>query len=435
MDNSKLSFFQIAVMGTFVVFAAAAIFTFAIYSGSPSSAFQEVVIWGTVDDRSMKNFLQDVGVDRNEFREVEYVQKNEETFEEELTEAIAEGVGPDLFILSEDQIVSQQAKIVVIPYETISEREFKDTFIEEGELLLTEEGILGFPLYVDPMVMYWNRDIFSREGLATPPQYWDEFFDVSQRITKYDEARNIEQSAVALGEFQNIDHAHQLFSTLLIQAEMPITEYDEFGELLSVLDDKRQFSSSPTISVLRFYTEFANPVKGSYSWNRSFKGSKDAFLNGQLALYFGFASEAEEIEQRNPNLNFDIALLPQVRDARRNATYGRLSSLAIPKGSKNVQGAFFAAQALTEPSIAQALSLELSLPSARRDLLLGKPQNAFEETAFSAALIARSWLDPDVAATKVIFREMVESVTSGREVIDDAVRVADRQLQKVIEGR
>ena len=57
----------------------------------------------------------------------------------------------------------------------ISERDFKNTYIEEGELYLAANGILGLPITVDPMVMYWNRDIFSSAAIAAPPSYWDEF--------------------------------------------------------------------------------------------------------------------------------------------------------------------------------------------------------------------------------------------------------------------
>jgi hypothetical protein len=44
----------------------------------------------------------------------------------------------------------------------------------------------------------------------------------------------------------------------------------------------------------------ASSVRPEYSWNRSLPNSSDAFANGDLAIYFGFASEyAKMKEKRN----------------------------------------------------------------------------------------------------------------------------------------
>ena len=59
-------------------------------------------------------------------------------------------------------------------------------------------------------------------------------------------------------------------------------------------------------SVLRFYTQFADPAKETYSWNKTFQNDKNAFISGKLAFYFGYASEYKDIQQKNPNLRFDI---------------------------------------------------------------------------------------------------------------------------------
>jgi len=435
MGDSKLSVFQIAVMGIFVVFAAAAIFTFAMFSGGSVTSFPPVTIWGTFDEREVNAYLNDIGRTVPELKEVTYIEKNENGFREELIEAIAEGTGPDLFLLSQHEIIQQREKIIPIPYDSYSERTFKDTFIEEGELFLSSNGTLAFPLTIDPMIMYWNRDIFTREGLAQPPKYWDETFSVAQSLSTYDEARNITQSALSLGEFGNIDHASELFSAILIQSGMPIVVLNDEDELMSVLDDTLQFSSSPTVSATRFYTEFSNPSKSTYSWNRSLASSKNAFLNGDLAVYFGFASEVTELQQRNPNLNFDVALFPQVRDSGTSATFGHMRGVAIPKGTANIEGAFFVMQALVDNESARLFSERLNLPPVRRDLLSEPQGNAYREIAYKSALMATAWLDPSRLQSAIIFKDMVESVTSGRESLNNAARIADRQLQNLIEKR
>ena len=110
--------------------------------------------------------------------------KNPSTFTQELEEALASGRGPDLFMLTDDEILQQSERIITIPFNTVSARSFKDTFVEEGELFLNAEGILAFPFTIDPMIMYWNRDIFSRSGVAKPPAFWDELITLAPHILR-----------------------------------------------------------------------------------------------------------------------------------------------------------------------------------------------------------------------------------------------------------
>ena len=57
-------------------------------------------------------------------------------------------------------------------------------------------------------------------------------------------------------------------------------------------------------SVLKFYTDFADPLKDVYSWNKSFSNSRDAFSAENLVFYLGYASELQSLINKNPNQNF-----------------------------------------------------------------------------------------------------------------------------------
>jgi ABC-type glycerol-3-phosphate transport system substrate-binding protein len=40
------------------------------------------------------------------------------------------------------------------------------------------------PLFVDPIVLYYNKDILSNEGIVNPPRTWDELFLLNSVLTK-----------------------------------------------------------------------------------------------------------------------------------------------------------------------------------------------------------------------------------------------------------
>jgi ABC-type glycerol-3-phosphate transport system substrate-binding protein len=432
------SSFQSIVLIVFIVLIAGGVGVFALYRGGGKSVAigAGVTIWGTVDSNIMRGLLRGLGDTYEGIDKVVYVEQDPRTYIPDLINALASRTGPDLFLIAQDKVLENKDKILAIPFENYSERLFRDSFTEGGELFLAPNGILGFPLTVDPMVMYWNRDILTSEGYAVPPKYWDEFFGMSERISRADSKRVLSRSAVALGEYANVTHAKEIISLLALQAGTPIVEWNKSGSLTSVFKDKSPDSPEvPAEAAVRFYTEFSNPVQSTYSWNRSLPQSRQAFLGGDLAVYFGFASEFGELADANPNLNFDIAPMPQTRGGNgRAVTYGNMVGLVIPRASSNAGGALAVAQVLTTAQSLAMLGEYTGLPPVRRDMLIAPAPNTYSSTFYQMALISRGWLDPAPDKTGEVFRRMIDDVTAGRSRIRQAVSTASSAIQNLIAG-
>lgn len=432
--------FQLFVTGAFIFFLIAGVLIFAGVGGfgGKKDRIGPVVIWGTYDERVINNVIEDLAIDDNRLDDVSYVEKDPRSFNEELVEALASGSGPDLFFLKQDNVLRHRDKIQTIPYDVMSEREFRDTFIEEGELFLNDSGITALPFIIDPMVMYWNRNHYANSGIAQPPQFWDEFLPISMdgELTKRGETGAILLSALAMGEYQNIAHSKELLSTLIMQAGSRIVAVDssreDNGNIISQLDLRIDGGQTPAENALRFYTDFANSVKSVYSWNRSLPEARSAFVGEKLATYFGFASELQSIREQNPNLNFDVALIPQVRNSNINVSFGSMVGLAVPKASQNINGAVSVAFILTSSDAISMISDAVSLAPIRRDLLATRPTDPFKSIFADATLQSRAWLDPDTKKTEDIFKNMIESVISGRSRISDAIQTADTELGNLL---
>jgi len=281
--------------------------------------------------------------------------------------------------------------------------------------------------------MYWNRDMFSSVGISTPPSSWDEFYVIAPRVTVRGKESDIIRSSVSFGEFRNVVHAKDIISLLIMQAGNPIVTQDELSKsgYGTVLSGKLNYDISPAESALRFYTEFSNPAKTSYSWNRSLPSSLDMFIAGDLAVYFGYASELFEISRKNPHLNFDVAEVPQTKDSLRKTTFGRMRGLAILRSSKNITASFQTAILLSDNKFVSVLSNELKLPPVRRNLLAQKPTDAYLSLFYDSALISRAWIDPSPNDTESIFRNMVERVVSGSSSVGESVTTANREMEKL----
>lgn len=433
-NNSKL--FQYLVLGLFIFFIIVGALLFATYrSKNTTDQIISIKMWGTLSDASFKAFMHDYFNEADLKYTVDYTERSAETFDKDLVEAIASGKGPDAIILPQDLIVRYSDKVYSIPETVISELDFKDTFVEEGELYLGNSGVLALPLGIDPLVMYWNRDIFNTVGVTKPPATWAEINSLIPKMTKKDNTKNITQSTLALGEFRNISNAKAILSALIMQAGSQIVILDTDDQtLISVLNNNFGFSTMPALAALQFYTNFSNPAKTEYSWNRSLPNSLDAFTNGDLALYFGFASEYSKIKDKNPNLNFSVATLPQALEAKIYSTFGNIFGLAILNSSKDLNGTFSVISSLTSAEAYPAWSRIFSISSARRDIL-GKTEKDAAKTIFNkSAIMSRGWLDPDSTKTSTIFQEMVESYTTSRNSLSGAISTASDRLENILEN-
>jgi hypothetical protein len=78
-----------------------------------------------------------------------------------------------------------------------------------------------------------------------------------EKITKKDSSGNVFQSAVAFGEWSNINNAKDILSMLMIQAGTPITSRSGTA-VISVLNSQFSSPTVPAQSALEFYTKFSN---------------------------------------------------------------------------------------------------------------------------------------------------------------------------------
>ncbi len=421
-----MSKFQVILLCVFGAFILVAVLLFSLSKGSTKNV-ASVLIWGDIPQTSFDSILAQSGVGTDKTVSITYQAISKDNFDSEFTEALAEGKGPDLIIIPLDKLWKNRNKIIPMSYQNVNQGDFIDTFIEEGEMFMTAEGVYALPVTIDPLVLYWNRDLFTKASLAKPPVYWDEIFDFAKNLTKKDGAGNITTSAITLGESRNIPHAKDILSMLMLQAGTPITSFVG-GELRAQLLNNFNLTIVPGQAAVDFYTQFANPGKVFYSWNRSLKPAQTAFVGGSAAMYVGYASELNDLKTKNPNLNLGVAVVPQSRVSGKAVTFGQMRGIAISRSTINSTAAYNVALKFVSQGASKAFANVLGLPPVRRDLLSQKPTDATQSVFYSAALQSEGWRDPDDEKTDQIFKELIDSITSGRARLQEAVIKANDEI-------
>lgn len=431
----NINIVQAVIFGISAIAIVAAVVMFAAYrGGTAGQKSSPVVLWGTAPMAEFDNVLQQLKIEDDAYENITYVAKDPATYEADLLKALAEGTGPDLVLLSDSQVISNQRRMQTIPFESFPLRTYQDIFLNEGDLLVTRDGIIGFPFLVDPLVMYYNKNILSNNGYARPPETWTEMLAITPTVTQKDSSFNISKSAIALGAFDNVSGAKQVFWTLVLQAGNPVMERyvdtQSQKELYRpILNENLNFTLNPAYAATNFYTQFANPTKTVYTWNRSLQQSRDMFVAGDLAFYLGFASEMPLLRRVNPNLNFDVALVPQSQSSERKATYGKMQIFMIPKATRNVTGAINAVAQLTSRNAQAAFSTALGVAPVRDDLLgTSDAKNSYQSIFNRSAIMSQGILEPNDAQTSAIIKELVDTVVSGQYEISDAIGRAQEKL-------
>jgi maltose-binding protein MalE len=438
--------FQVIILGVFgiFIFLGVLFFSGAIKIGEKEPTAQEqltnkaITIWGTLPKEAVTDAISDFS--QTNQMNLSYVEKSKESIDVEISEAIASQRGPDLVLASYDVLLKHQSKFVHIPYTTISDRAYRDVFIDQSRIFLFPDGIVAFPFLVDPLIFYFNRVSYNNVAILNPPATWQEVAENSVRLTRKSGTETILESGLPLGTLNNIPHAKDIFALLLIQAGNPIvtisTDPNNLGYFSSLMQNIPGGQVPIAQYVIEFFTQFSDPLKASYSWNRAMPDALDAFASEQAAQYIGFASEIPQIAKTNPSLNFDISIIPQAEGIRAKKTYGKLYGIAIVKASKEQYAAFQTVNLMKEKDFSEKLLngvlAQFPIAPARKELFANPPGTQYGPIVFSSAIISAGWFDPNFSDSQYIFETMITQVLRNNLDIRESLEEADARLNDLL---
>lgn len=155
-----------------------------------------------------------------------------------------------------------------------------------------QEGLYSLPIHKASEVLYYNKTFFEENNL-TVPTTWDEMVEVSKKITEI-------TGKPAFGW----DNLWSAFMSLSLQKGGKYADKD--GNLY-FLDDPI------SLEVLNFYKEQVD----AGIWRTA---GEDNFFSGPFAneivpMYIGVSVEASYINQKNPDIVWDAAPIPQMDES------------------------------------------------------------------------------------------------------------------------
>jgi len=440
----KLNYIIIGVIAAIIIFVLLLVTGVIPGLRSPDSQKYTLTVWGNFDNKdAFDKIISDYKkVNRNCV--IKYIQKDYLEYEGDLVSALASGQGPDIFYIHNSWLPKHKKKIAPMPQ--LIEGKEKDfnyyipydyqnkIFVDvAAQDFIDDEKIYAIPLYVDTLAIFWNKDIFNKDGIPKPPQTWEEFIELVPKMTKLDEKENIVQSAVAMGgTSDNINRATDILSALMLQGGTEIVDVKRKKVVFQNSVRVGNKDISPGEQALQFYTDFSNPLKKVYTWNKDMHYSIDAFYEGKTAMMINYAYNISTIKQKASRLDFSVAPFPQPENIAVPITYPSYWGVTVAAATERQKEAWDFLMFMSQAENMKEYLKITKHPTARRDLITWQKAVNPELIVFlEQALTAKSWYQPDNLAVDQIFDDMLKLAIEGKE-IDKIIKAAVDRLNLLI---
>jgi multiple sugar transport system substrate-binding protein len=343
--------------------------------------------------------------------QIVYTKKDISTYSQDLLSGLASGNGPDIFSINNAWLPAYLDKTVPATSTLFSYKEYKDVFIDAAVNDFTNnQKVYGVPLYADSLALYYNKDILGSAGIATPPKTWQELEQDVQIIKRADKTGYFTLSGLAAGTNSNVNRSVDILYLMMLQKGL--MPYSKDGSRPQ-FDQSAQVNGNndyPGLDGLNFYTSFADPRTTNYNWNSRSDYSIDAFANGRAAFLYSYSYTAATIKQKNPNLNFDVAQVPQPDLNAPSVNFANYWGETVSKQSKNQVAAWTLLKFMTSKDALDKFYSKNKQPSSRKDLISLQIQDPDIGVFANANLTAKSFYRPDQQILDNIFGNAIDGV-------------------------
>lgn len=406
--------------------------------GGGTGGNQEVVLryWRPFgDSQQMDSLIADYQSLHPNVR-IEYAKKNIETYEDDLLNALASANGPDIFAINNSWLPKYLDKVVPAPEEAISYRDYKDAFVDVVVNDFTrDQTIYGVALSVDSLALYYNKDLLGTAGIATPPKTWEDLASDVQALTRQDRLGYFTRSGASLGLNLNVNRGVDILYLMMLQQGVIPWSSDGITPTFAQGLSTSEGFSNPAENALDFYTSFANPNSQNYTWNASSDYSIDAFANGRAAYLYSYSYTRDTLLQKSPNLNFDVAPVPQPNLENPSINFANYFGEVVNKQSENQAWAWDFLKFISSRESLDKYYASVKQPSSRKDLIELQIPDPEIGVFAHANLTAKSFYKPDQARTDAIIGTMIDNVVLRGVSITDSLSQAENQAGTLTQVR
>lgn len=246
-------------------------------------------------------------------------------YEAQAINAIANGKGPDIWMVRSDWIpknIDKSTPATVKGSTAAAIAQVKQSIAPNLVDLNTVDGKLyGLPFSGDALAIIYNQTLYGQltnqmtgdqaKLAQTVPASWA---DLKAQAALISQSRNslVTRSAIALGTASNTLAPSDTLSAFLVEGGVTnVLAADGKSVVFNLPQVSLGTTKLPATDALGFYTSFATPGQPNFSWSENLGDPVQAFLNQKTVAIIGYYSTLRTILAKSPS--FSITLDPLVQ--------------------------------------------------------------------------------------------------------------------------
>ncbi|MFA5010113.1 MAG: extracellular solute-binding protein [Patescibacteria group bacterium] len=355
-------------------------------------------------------------------------------YQRDIIKAIADGAGPDMFMIHNTWLPYQINQISSLPEGLMTTKEYKEIFptvVQED--FIDNDKVYAIPYSTDNLMLFYNTDIFTEKKIKQPPKTLQELVDIVPKLTERNSQGKIIRSAIPLGGSEGIPRASDILAALMMQYGAEMTSADRKTTTFNLPASGSNPAFFSGQEALAYYTQFTNPASSVYTFtddkdasgNRLFPSDVQSFMEGKSAMFLGYAYQVANIRKFAPKLHFETAPLPQ-RQIQDPVTIANYWGETVSKTSQYPNEAWDFIKFMISKTNQSQLRRDAGYVSARKDNVEKISGRRYYGTVADQIGYSRSWYRKNTADVEAIFTAMITSVVRDKVspsiAIDAAVR-------------
>lgn len=280
--------------------------------------------------------------------------------------------------------------------------------------------VYGVPWYVDTRLLFYRSDIFENAGYAHPPQTWEEWIDISRKIS------NLDKQKYAV-----------FFSLIFNDWQVPvILIMSNGGSILKENNCYGAFDDPKTVAALSYYIDFFRNGFAPRTMTE-FANIYQGFENGDFAMTITGPWNVNEIRRRSPGLAGKWSTAPMPEKVHSNSVAGG-ASLVVFRTTEHPEAAWKFVEFLSgKETQIEFFNITSDLPAVRSAWESPQLQNDPEIRAFFEQLNTVQPTPPiaewEQIAVKI--QEYLEKVIYEQVTLEVAIQQLNREVDRILEKR
>lgn len=426
---------------------------------------KELVIWNLFDNSdALKGQIQ-AFESLNPGVQITYKKfVNAEEYWNTILNELAEGEGPDILAVNNNWINKNYKKFYPMPEGNLSipmnPEIFRQTFFNvASEDLIIDNKIIGIPLSIDTLALYYNKQLFidNISNSDEPAKTWDGIKEQVYTITKQDKSpERFFVSGIALGRSDNILRSSDLFYLMLLQHGTQIYDDTKRKSILSKQQGIVEGTGKPYypgLSALELYTSFAIPSYKNYAWNEFITGQSpndkeiNPFIRGKVGMIFGYSFLYDQLADaiqgqvktggQHINLaDIGIAPIPQLynfQETGKQDAYANYFPLVVSRNTEYPEEAWNFLLYISSQDSLQTYHEKTHKPTSRKDMVDAQSTEPLWGVFARQASYAKSLQIYDLDKFNQYLAESIDSVVQNKKTLKDALQLAETKINCLLD--